>query len=323
MVRVSNNRDEWTPLRISALRRRLDEEGRTRIAFSERMYLSRETNERMGELLASNCDRTGEDEEQLYLWFAHPEELLAEAVTQQCALLLSEDERARWRRFRLARNRHEYLITRTLVRTALSQYHSIAPEAWRFQSNEYGKPSTVPDCGLRFNLSNSPGMVVCLISRGPEVGVDVEPYERAEEIAELAPEVFSPPELAQLAALSNRERLDRALSLWTLKEAYIKAKAMGLSLEMNEFSFLFGGAKGIRLEVDLRSCPEPGRSWKFCLLDHAGHRIALMAEMGDSPELQRWDARPFRSSPARLADSEVRWFSTSQTDRARESVKSL
>jgi 4'-phosphopantetheinyl transferase len=277
----------------------------------------------MDELLVSNCDRTGEGKEQLYLWFAHPEELLAEAVTRECALLLSEDERTRWQRFRLARNRHEYLITRTLVRTALSQYHSMAPGTWRFQSNEYGKPNTYPDCGLRFNLSNSPGIVVCLISKGPEMGVDVEPFERAEEIAELAPEVFSQPELAQLAALSNRERLDRVLSLWTLKEAFVKAMGTGLSQSMNGVSFLFGGAEGIRLEVSLPSWLEPGRSWRFCLLDHAGHRIALMAEMAAAPVLQRWEARPFLAPPTRLADCEVQWFLASQPDRAREPVSKL
>jgi 4'-phosphopantetheinyl transferase len=275
-------------------------------------------NEHMGESLQSSCDRTDANKERLYLWFAYPEDLLTEAVTQRCALLLSEDERARWQRFRLDRNRHEYLITRALVRTALSQYHPLAPEAWRFQANEYGKPSSDPDCGLRFNLSNSLDLVVCLISKGVEVGVDVEPYERAEQIAELAPKVFSQSELAQLAALSNRDGLDRALSLWTLKEAYIKATGMGLSLSMNKFSFLFGGAEGIRLELDLHSCHEPGRNWRFCLLDHAGHRIALMAEMATAPELQQWEARPFLTPPTRLADYEVQWFSASWQDRAQE-----
>lgn len=272
----------------------------------------------MSESLSSGCNRTGASKERLYLWFAHPKDLLTEAVTQKCALLLSEDERARWQRFRLGGNRHEYLMTRALVRTALSQYHPLAPEAWRFQANEYGKPSTDHDCGLRFNLSNSLDLVACLISKGVEVGVDVEPYERAEQIAELAPKVFSPPELAQLAALSNRERLDRALSLWTLKEAYIKATGMGLSQSMNRYSFLFGGAEGIRLELDIGSCDEPWRNWRFCLLDYAGHRVALMAEIATAPELQRWKARPFLAPPTRLADCEVQWFSASQPDRDRE-----
>lgn len=248
------------------------------------------------------------DNEPLYLWFAHPGDLLSEAVTRRCEQLLSEDERERWQRFRFNRRRMEHLITRTLVRTALSHYHPLAPEAWRFKMNAYGKPTTDPDCGLRFNLSNSPELVACLISKGAEVGVDIEPHERAGSIVELAPQVFSPLEIAQLDEFAGQEKLDRALSLWTLKEAYIKARGMGLSLPLNKFSFLFGGRNGIRLEVDPSLCDEPERRWRFCLLNYAGHRIALMTERATAPDLQRWEARPVLAPPARLPDDEILWF---------------
>jgi 4'-phosphopantetheinyl transferase len=180
-------------------------------------------------------------------------------------------------------DRREYLTTRVLVRTALSYYHPLAPVDWRFESGAYGKPTAEPDCGLRFNLSNSPGLVVCLIARGLEVGVDVEPYDRAGEIVELAPEVFSRQELAQFERLRGQERLGRALSLWTLKEAYTKARGLGLSLPMREFSFLFDGTSGIRLELDPGLNSVKWRGWRFCLVDHAGHRIALIAEQRTTP----------------------------------------
>ena len=128
----------------------------------------------------------------------------------------------------------------------------------------------------------------------------MEPCARAGKIAELAPEVFSPLELAQLDALREDEKLDRALRLWTLKESYIKARGMGLSLPLKKFSFLFGGAEGIRLELDPDLNDQPER-WRFCLLDHAGHRIALMAERAAAPELQIWEVHPLGATPARLA----------------------
>jgi 4'-phosphopantetheinyl transferase len=150
--------------------------------------------------------------------------------------------------------------------------------------------------------------VVCLIAQGAEVGVDAEPIDRAEKVAELAPEVLSPLELAQLEALRGPEKLDRALSLWTLKEAYLKARGVGLSLPLNKFSFLFGGAEGIRLELDPYMGTEPGSRWRFCLLEHAGHRIALMAEPATVPELQVWEARPLLAPPTRLAAGGELWF---------------
>jgi len=253
---------------------------------------------------------TDMDKNPLHLWYADPEDL-TEAVTQACAPLLSEDERAQWQTFRFDRHRREYLTTRALVRTALSHCHPLAPEAWRFQMNTYGKPTLDPDCGLRFNLSNSPRLVVCLIAQGVEVGVDAEPIESAEKIAELGPEVFSPLELAQLEVLPRPEKLDRALSLWTLKEAYVKARGVGLSLPLNKFSFLFGGVEEIRMELDPRLVTEPGSRWRFCLLEHAGHRIALMAERATVPELQVWKARPLLAPPTRLAVGGERWFPAS------------
>jgi 4'-phosphopantetheinyl transferase len=247
------------------------------------------------------------DKNPLYLWYAYPEDLLSESAAEACAELLSEDERARWQKYKFEPHRREYLTTRALVRTALSQYHPLAPEAWCFKSNAHGRPAAYPACGLLFNLSNSPGLVVCLISMGVEVGVDAEPYNRAEKIVEVAAEVFSPSELAQLQALRGRERLDRAMSLWTLKEAYIKARGTGLALPLKKFSFLFGGVEAIRLELD-QELDDEARRWRFCLLEHARHRVALMAEQVTEPELQLWEMRSLLVPPTRLPSGEIRWY---------------
>jgi 4'-phosphopantetheinyl transferase len=247
------------------------------------------------------------DKERLYLWFAYPEDVLDESAAEACAGLLSEDERVRWHAFRLEPLRREYLTTRALVRTALSQHHPLAPEAWRFQVNRYGKPSPAQECGLRFNVSNSLGLVVCLVAQGAEVGVDLESYERAGEIARLSGTVFSPIELAQLEELHGSEKRDRALRLWTLKEAYLKAQGMGLSLALSKFSFLFGGEAGIRLELD--SCvDDEAERWRFCLLDHAGHRIAIFVERAVASELQIFETRPPPAAALRIQRETEVWY---------------
>ncbi len=150
------------------------------------------------------------------------------------------------------------------------------PHAWSFFVNEYGKPSPIPDCGLRFNQSNSVELAVCLVASpgtlgphvssaasaatGIEVGVDVEPFSRAEEIVPLAPQVFSLAERAQLDALPVTDRPDRALSLWTLKEAYIKARGMGLSLPLAKFrsSSAVLKASGFELQRASTTIPRAG-----------------------------------------------------------------
>ncbi len=225
-----------------------------------------------------------------HLWCASPDDLLAQERALHCAELLADDERVRSRQFRFERHRREYLATRALVRSALSRHRPLPPADWRFARNVYGKPRTVPACGLGFNLSNSPRLVVCLVARNAAVGVDTEPFERAAQIAELAPEVFSPPELAEFELLQGHERLERALSLWTLKESYIKARGMGLALPLDRFSFLFGEGASARLVTDPSLGDDP-RRWQFGLLDHAGHRIAYMVEGPRAPELQLHEIR--------------------------------
>jgi 4'-phosphopantetheinyl transferase len=262
------------------------------------------------------------EKQRLYLWFGYPDDVVDEATREACARILSEDERARWQAFRFEKHRREYLSCRALVRFALAQYYPLAPHAWRFQFNAFGKPSLDPECGLRFNLSKCPGLVVCLVAQGVEVGVDLEPLERAEEISRLGKDVFSPLELAQLDALKGSEKADRALSLWTLKESYLKARGTGLSLPLNKLSFLFGDAAGIRLELD--TClGDAVERWRFCLLDHAGHRIAVTVERADAFDLEFFESRPPLAEAIRIAREAEVWYpllpaSQDPTDPARQ-----
>lgn len=243
----------------------------------------------------------------LSLWVAYPEDLETESAMQASMALLSEEERERRLSYRFERRRREYLANRMLARTALSHFYPLTPQEWRFKANAYGKPAPDPECGLRFNLSDAHGLAVCLVADGAEVGVDVEPYERGREVVEIAAEVFSAQEMEQLEALQSNERLERALQLWTLKEAYIKARGMGLSLPLKKFSFLFGG-EGIRLQLDKDFEEEAGRCWRFCLLSFAGHRVALMTERAAAGALQMWEARGLPVPAVRLPDAAVQWF---------------
>lgn len=244
----------------------------------------------------------------LQLWCAFPDDLLDPAAADACAALLNEEERARWQRFRPERSRREYLATHALARIALSHYRPIVPRDWQFVTNAYGKPAPAPERGLRFNLSNSVGLTVCLIVDAPvevgpvEVGVDVEAHSRADEIAEVEYKVFSPAEIAQVDALPETERPDRYLSLWTLKEAYIKARGMGMALPLREISFLFDGAGDVRLEV-ADGVDEDALRWRFRRLDYAGHCIAMVWEGAAGRGLELREVRP-PTSPPRLVPLE-------------------
>jgi hypothetical protein len=70
---------------------------------------------------------------------------------------------------------------------------------------------------------------------------------------------------------------------------------------------LLGNSPGL----DPRLSTEHGSRWRFCPIEHAGHRVALMTERATGPELQVWEARPLLAPPSRLAASGELWFPTS------------
>jgi 4'-phosphopantetheinyl transferase len=197
------------------------------------------------------------------------------------AELLTDEERKQWRAYRFEEGQLEYLMTRALVRDVLSRYvPEIAPRAWRFVRSDHGRPSVAAELGVqvpRFNLSNTKGLVICGVS-SDEIGVDVEPAGRGVSVLPIKEDVFSPAELASLGALPETERAERAIKLWTLKEAYIKARSMGLSLPLKRFSMTFGDVIGIDIHPSIAVA---GENWQFYLCQPTGeHVVALALERG-------------------------------------------
>lgn len=247
------------------------------------------------------------ENETLYLWFGRPDDFEDKEVFERASALLSKDERSRMSSFKVDASRREYLAAHLLARTALSHCASQAPESWRFRANPYGKPFVDPPCDLFFSLSRRRGLVACLVARGYEVGVDVESIERSAEIIDIAKRVFSARELAQLEQMSSDDRLDHAVSLWTLKEAYCKARGMGFSLPLQKFSFMGCPPAGLRLEVD-SSLGDDAARWRFCLIDRAGHRVALMVERQQKPCLEVREMRPFQVPSSLPEEPRPSWF---------------
>ena len=211
----------------------------------------------------------------LQLWCAHPADLRDESIERACLAVLSDNEHKKASRYVFARHRREYIAAQALARNALAHNYPLPPKEWRFLRGTHGKPSPEPACGLHFNLSTCEELVVCLVSREGEVGVDTEPLTRGKMIVELKDEVFTPAERKQLDQLDGAAQLDRAVSMWVLKEAYTKARGFGLKLPLQGISFLFGDEQGIRLETEPKVDEDPS-SWRFCLVDYAGHRVAAV-----------------------------------------------
>jgi 4'-phosphopantetheinyl transferase len=177
-------------------------------------------------------------DDQAHLWWARPERFSDPTELARYRAVLTDDEREKTDRFRFARDQHTCLIARILVRTTLSRYCDVPPDRWRFRANDHGRPAIVlPASPIHFNLSHTNGLIVCLVSRGREVGVDVECLERTGEWGDLADRYFAPREAAALRRVATSTRPTRFLEYWTLKESYIKARGLGLAIPLADFSF--------------------------------------------------------------------------------------
>jgi len=211
-----------------------------------------------------------------HLWYWRPDSLTLSHVERGLALL-SPDELARHRRFLVPDPARTFLAARVLVRSLLSAYCSLSPTEWKFETNAWGRPHFVnPEApaGLTFNLSHKPGFVTCLTGCHRELGVDVEDLSAGRpHLLDIAERFFSRAESAALRSLPEGQQRDRFYQLWTLKEAYIKARGQGLSLGLSRFSFRFHAAAiGVDFDPELE---DDARSWEFRLFHpDASHLIA-------------------------------------------------
>ena len=194
--------------------------------------------------------------------------------------LMDASERERWQRFRVPKPRLIHLVARALLRTTLSCYADVEPAHWRFETNQYGRPHiAAPEIGrdLRFNLSHTDGLVVLAIAEGCEVGIDVESLDRRLDTADIAPTVFEASELAAFRAAPEHQRRDLFFAFWTLKEAYIKARGMGLSLPLDGFAFDLSQVNP-RISFNHR-CPDDASRWQLRRFDATPeHTLAVAVE---------------------------------------------
>lgn len=192
--------------------------------------------------------------------------------------LLSTDEMARSERFHFAEGRRQFLAARGLLRTTLSQYCPyIAPADWHFGVNEWGRPH-IKGRGsgrLDFNLSHTKGCVALAVCRAGSPGIDVEWVERLNDLDDIAGRFFAPGEAATLLALPAEARRRRFFELWTLKEAYIKARGMGLSIALDSFEIGFPSTGAPTIEF-APGVQDDAARWRFWLPEIGeDHRLAL------------------------------------------------
>jgi 4'-phosphopantetheinyl transferase len=213
------------------------------------------------------------------LWFAPVAASYDEGQLAAYASLLDAGERMRWQRFHYAVDRQRFLVGRAFMRTVLAEClgHG-TPATLQFAYNAHGKPELAGlHAGkLHFNLSHTDTMLVLAVNRRHVVGVDVEAVTRKVDLLALTRRYFTADEYEELLDMDAAAQRERFFALWTLREAWLKAKGLGLQIPLDAFSFNVTGKNPvIELGPQLDGSAD---EWQFRLLLQDQFRIALAVQ---------------------------------------------
>jgi 4'-phosphopantetheinyl transferase len=167
--------------------------------------------------------------------------------------LLSKDEHSRAVRLRGSQSANRFTVARGVLRILLSKYLALVPEEIAFTYGPNGKPALAGEIQkqLSFNLSHSGGMAVFAVANGLQIGVDVEKVHPIGDLEATASIFLTNDELVELKQLPTALKLERFFTMWTCKEAVLKALGSGYTGPVKDILATFSqtGKKGGQLTL--------------------------------------------------------------------------
>jgi 4'-phosphopantetheinyl transferase len=228
-------------------------------------------------------------DKEVHVWLAY----LPAALMQLEALtsVLSSDERARAEKFHFVEHRARWQATRGILRILLGHYLEVSAKEIAFRYGALGKPALLhlASGGLHFNASHSGDYAVFAVTRAGETGVDIEcvrpDMARRDEIAR---RYFAPGEQRELLALPEPERAGAFFTLWTRKEAFVKARGTGLFSGLEKFEIALNEPRVLSVADDDRDAQD---WWMAELPSIPGYAGAVVVHT-DSCTAKFWNWQP-------------------------------
>ncbi len=223
------------------------------------------------------------DEREIHLWRVP---LNVDSAQQDILRAqLSPDEAERAARVHFEHDRTRFIVAHAALRQTLARYTGKQPNALSFRVGAQGKPTLAFDTDIQFNLSHSGNLALIAITRGRAVGVDVESIRDNFDPLALAMRFFSAPEIEDLRACDPATRTAQFFTLWTRKEAFIKAVGHGLSLPLSSFDISETHGDRVRV-LESRGDYEKTDWWVKTVLQESEY-IGAIAVEGEEP-LVEW-----------------------------------
>ncbi len=232
----------------------------------------------------------------VHIWLADPEDCHAPALVARYLAWLDEQEQERYHRFKFDRHRHTFLVAHALLRWCLAQYSHTQPASLAFTRTPQGRPELLPAPDLpplRFSLSHTTGLVACGIVQTHDLGLDVEDTQRRVVVAAVARTSFTPQEQQELHRLAPAAQRHYFFDHWTLKEAYAKARGLGLYLPFREFGFQLQAGPEPAIQLRPTNPQTDKQDWHFAVCSPTPtHRLALAIRSSQAVKVSVYQGIP-------------------------------
>lgn len=216
---------------------------------------------------------------------------LAPKASADLASVLSGDERERAEKFRLPHLRNHFIAARGSLRVLLGRYLQRDASSLEFSYSSRGKPALKGKGAepLHFNLAHSHDLALIAVTRSAPVGVDVERIRPMRDADRIAERFFSAREAAAFRNVTAAEQDTAFFSLWTRKEAWLKATGDGISESLSKFEVTFLPADEPRV-LAIADDPAAGAAWSLRALNPASGFVGALAVQCQSIRIQCWRA---------------------------------
>lgn len=173
---------------------------------------------------------------EVHIWLAAIDERYNKLLTNS---YLSENEKEREGKFAYDIDSFIFSVKHCLLRIILGRYLLCHPSEIRFKNNHYQKPAIAyPSTSIQFNISISSNRFVAAFSQHNAIGVDIEQIRQIENIKRLTKDYFTPNEADWVYSHLDSMLETAFFSIWTKKEAIVKATGQGLNIQLNTFDVL-------------------------------------------------------------------------------------
>ncbi|MGA9119674.1 MAG: 4'-phosphopantetheinyl transferase superfamily protein [Bacteroidota bacterium] len=173
------------------------------------------------------------------VWYANPRNVTEDDFAA-FDRILSPAERETLSRYHRWDDQREYGLAHALLRLQLGDHLELPPGELRIERTQWDKPylaGPVSPVELDFSISHAHDCVASGICDSGGIGIDVESCDRDPGIDSIAGLCLTAGEQRSLQGVPADARKRVFMTIWTLKEAFLKAIGKGFSIPPTEVEF--------------------------------------------------------------------------------------